>query len=200
MRRVDCGNRLVERAAPLDLLRCRPDVILLEPDVSRFLAIFLVVLVGLFLAELTPPAQAWLVEPWTALLARASAALVGLFDDSVIAYGRVLQDSASGIGVSIEAGCNGVEACLILLAAVLAYPAPWRARLLGIGLGFAAIQAANLLRIITLFYLAGWNMQVFEFAHLYLWQALIMLDVLVVWMVWMRWVARREFARALPLG
>ena len=49
--------------------------------------------------------------------------------------------------------------------------------------------------IITLFYLAGWNAQVFEFAHLYLWQALIMLDVLVVWLLWMRWVARTEPAR-----
>ena len=44
--------------------------------------------------------------------------------------------------------------------------------------------------------LAGWHREVFEFAHLYLWQALIMLDVLVVWLLWMRWVARREFAGA----
>jgi len=29
-------------------------------------------------------------------------------------------------------------------------------------------------------------MQAFEWAHLYVWQALIMLDVLVVWLVWVR--------------
>jgi hypothetical protein len=29
-------------------------------------------------------------------------------------------------------------------------------------------------------------MDVFEFAHLYVWQALIMLDVLVVWLIWIR--------------
>jgi hypothetical protein len=33
---------------------------------------------------------------------------------------------------------------------------------------------------------------VFEFAHLYMWQALIMLDVLVVWLLWMRVVAKRD--------
>jgi hypothetical protein len=32
-------------------------------------------------------------------------------------------------------------------------------------------------------------MKVFEFAHLYLWQALIMLDVLVVWLLWVRYLA-----------
>ena len=34
-------------------------------------------------------------------------------------------------------------------------------------------------------------MQVFEWAHLYVWQALIMLDVLVVWLVWVRTLPAR---------
>jgi hypothetical protein len=29
-------------------------------------------------------------------------------------------------------------------------------------------------------------MQAFEWAHLYLWQMLIMLDVLIVWLLWIR--------------
>jgi len=162
----------------------------------RFFLLFLVLVVALFVAELTPPAQTWVVVPWTALLAKGCATLLSLVDPSVVADGRVLLHGQSGVGVSIEAGCNGVEACLILLAALIAYPASWRARMVGVAAGFAAIQVANVLRIITLFYLADWNRAVFEFAHLYLWQALIMLDVLVVWLLWMRWVARQEFARA----
>ena len=84
-----------------------------------------------------------------------------------------------------------------LLAALLAYPADWGARVWGAIAGFAAIQVANLARIITLFYLAGWNQSVFEFAHLYLWQALIMLDVVIVWLLWIRWVTKRQFADAI---
>ena len=34
------------------------------------------------------------------------------------------------------------------------------------------------------------ELQVFEWAHLYVWQALIMLDVLVVWLVWVRMLPR----------
>ena len=163
----------------------------------RFLSIFLIAVVVLLVAELTPPVQAWVIQPWTALVAATSAALVRSFDDSVLAHGNILHDSATGVGVSIEAGCNGVEASLILLAALLAYPAEWRARLWGAVAGFAAIQIANLARIITLFYLAGWHPSVFEFAHLYLWQALIMLDVLIVWLLWIRWVTKRQFADAI---
>ena len=32
----------------------------------------------------------------------------------------------------------------------------------------------------------------FEWAHLYVWQALIMLDVLVVWLIWVRTLPRAD--------
>ena len=165
----------------------------------RFFGIFVGLLVVLFMAELSWPVQHGLVQPWTATLARIAAALLQLLDPGVLAEGKVLRHAGSGAGISIEAGCNGVEACLMLVAALVAYPARWSSRLLGIGIGLVAIQAVNLLRVITLFYLADWNMRVFEFAHLYLWQALIMLDVLVVWLLWMRWIARTEPGAELPL-
>lgn len=158
----------------------------------RFFAVFLLLLLLLFTLEITQFAQNLVVLPWTVLLAKISAFLLSAFDSNVIAYGKILQDGRTGHGVSIEAGCNGIEACIILIAAMLAYPARWSHRFAGIALGLLAIQAVNIVRIITLFYLAAWNHAAFEFAHLYLWQALIMLDVIVVWLLWIRWVSRRE--------
>ena len=37
------------------------------------------------------------------------------------------------------------------------------------------------------------NMTVFDWAHSYLWPALIMLDVLIVWMIWIRTLPRSAF-------
>jgi exosortase H (IPTLxxWG-CTERM-specific) len=152
----------------------------------RFFVVFVLILVALFAAELTEPVQNALVAPWTTALANISAALLVPFDSHIAAYGKVLRSTANGFAVSIEAGCNGVEAALILIAAMLAFPAPWKHRLFGIAIGLFAVQALNVVRIVSLFYLGQWNMTVFEWAHLYLWQALIMLDVLIVWLVWMR--------------
>ena len=67
-----------------------------------------------------------------------------------------------------------------------AFPATWRHRLAGIGIGVATVQVLNIVRVVTLFYLGQWNVHVFEWAHLYLWQALIMLDVLIVWVIWVK--------------
>jgi exosortase H (IPTLxxWG-CTERM-specific) len=69
---------------------------------------------------------------------------------------------------------------------MLAFPAPWKHRLIGILVGLFAVQVLNIVRVISLFYLGQWNMNAFEWAHLYLWQALIMFDVLIVWLIWIR--------------
>ena len=146
----------------------------------------MVVLAALFAAELTPPVQSALVIPWTEALARASAALVTLFDSRVAAFGKILQSTSNGFAISIEAGCNGIEAAIILIAAMVAFPASWKHRAIGILAGLAAVQALNIVRVVSLFYIGQWNLAAFEWAHLYAWQALIMLDVLIVWLVWIR--------------
>ena len=157
----------------------------------RFVMTFLLILIALFTLEMLNPVQEHVITPFTSLLAHLSAVLILPFDNSVIAYGKVLQFKDSGFAVSIEAGCNGVEATIVLIAAICAFPASWRARLIAIGLGFLAIQVLNIVRIISLFYLGNWNLEYFSWIHLYLWPALIMLDVLVVFIVYLRYLSKQ---------
>jgi exosortase H (IPTLxxWG-CTERM-specific) len=157
---------------------------------ARFFLGFLVLQALLFGTELTPWAQRWFVVPWTDTLAAISADVVKVFDPDVLADGKVLQSARNGFAVSIEAGCNGVEASIVLVAAMLAFPASWRRKLVGLAAGIVAVQGLNVIRVISLFYLGQWNTVAFEFAHQYVWQALIMLDVLVVWLLWVRTLPR----------
>ena len=152
----------------------------------KFFILFLVIQGVLFGGELTAPAQEFFVVPWTNFLATISANLVKWFDPNVLVSGKILQSTANGFAVSIEAGCNGVEATIVLVAAMLAFPSPWKHKLIGLVAGIIAVQGLNIVRIISLFYLGQWNYAVFEWAHLYVWQALIMLDVLIVWLLWVR--------------
>jgi len=156
----------------------------------KFFILFLVIQGVLFGGELTEPGQALFVLPWTNFLATLSADLVRGFDPNVLVSGKILQSTANGFAVSIEAGCNGVEATIVLIAAMLAFPAPWKNKIIGLVAGILAVQGLNIVRIISLFYLGQWNYNVFEWAHLYVWQALIMLDVLIVWLLWVRTLPR----------
>jgi len=164
----------------------------------RFFIIFSVLLVGLFTLEILQPTEKYVILPFTSFIADISVGLVRFFDDNVLAYGNVIQDQASGFGVRIERGCNGVEAVIILFSAIFAFPAPLKYKMIGVGIGFIAIQALNLVRIISLFYLGQWNQTAFEWFHLYLWQALIILDALVVWLIWLRRLPRHFQAQAVP--
>ena len=156
----------------------------------RFFLVFMGVLSALFWFEISKFGETHFVLPFTDLLAQLSAWIIKLFDSDVHSYGKIIQSTANGFAVQVERGCNGMEAVIILFAAVFAFPAPWKHRLIGFAVGFLAIQALNIVRIISLFYLGQWNHTWFEWFHLYIWQALIIIDALVVWLLWLRWLPR----------
>ena len=157
---------------------------------AKFFILFVVILVSLFAVELTPAMQNAVVIPWTEGLVRISAGLITTVDSQVAVFGKILQSTRNGFAISIEAGCNGIEAAIMLIAAMLAFPAPWKHRVIGIVAGLIAVQTLNVVRVISLFYLGQWSVQAFIWAHLYVWQALIMLDVLIVWLIWIRALPR----------
>jgi exosortase H (IPTLxxWG-CTERM-specific) len=158
----------------------------------RFFVIFSVLLIGLFTLEILQPAEKYVIMPFTYMIADISVWIVQAFDPNVLATGNVIQDTVSGFGVRIERGCNGLEAVIILFSAIFAFPAPMKHKLVGFAIGFIAIQLLNLVRIISLYYLGQWNYTAFEWFHLYLWQALIILDALVVWLIWLRKLPQPE--------
>lgn len=152
----------------------------------RFFLLFAVITVTLFGLYVVEPVQIHFVTPFTAGIAKVCSWLTQLFDPDVISRGKILQSRANGWAVSIEPGCNGIEALIILFAAIFAFPAPFKHKVIGFVIGFFAIQGLNLVRITSLFYLGQWNKTWFDWFHLYLWQALIILDALVVWLIWLR--------------
>ena len=161
----------------------------------RFFILFTVLLVGLFTLEILQPAEKYVILPFTSFIADISVWIIQLFDDNVMSISNVIRDKTTGFGVRIERGCNGVEAVIILFAAIFSFPAPIKHKLIGFTIGFFAIQALNLVRIVSLFYLGQWNQVAFEWFHLYLWQALIIMDALVVWLVWLRTLPQAKARR-----
>ena len=159
---------------------------------ALFLFLFCGVLAALFAIEMLEPVQEAVIQPFTGLLATLSTAVILPFDDTVIAQGRVLRDATTGFAVSIEAGCNGVEAAIVLIAGIVAFPASAKNKVVAIFAGFLFVQALNIVRIISLFYLGQWNYTVFEWFHLYLWPVLIMLDVLIVFAVYLQWLGKQN--------
>jgi exosortase H (IPTLxxWG-CTERM-specific) len=115
----------------------------------RFLLIFVVLLITLLGVEMLMPVQQHFVLPFTTVLARLCAWLVTAFDANAASQGKVLWNPTTGFGVSIEPGCNGIEAMIVLFAAIMAFPSTWKHRLLGLLWGSVAIQGLNIVRVIS---------------------------------------------------
>ena len=62
------------------------------------------------------------IQPFKGLLAALSTAIILSFDNTAIAQGRILRDATTVFAVSIEPGGNGVEAALVLIVGVVAFP------------------------------------------------------------------------------
>jgi exosortase H (IPTLxxWG-CTERM-specific) len=157
-------------------------------NMKRYAFVYFCLLTIMFGIETTPWAQSFTVGTWTQFLADFSSGLMQTFDNRVVVQGSDIRNGQTGYAVSIKSGCNGVEAAMILAAAILAYPAPWLKKLTGMVIGVLAIQVLNVVRIISLYYLGAWSQKALDIAHLYVWPGLIILDALVIFLLWIHWL------------
>ncbi|HEX2223878.1 MAG TPA: exosortase H [Thermoanaerobaculia bacterium] len=131
------------------------------------------------------------IEPFTAGIARASGWTLSLIGYDVTMQGTVI--NTPEFAVNIRNGCNGVEAMLIFLAAVLAFPAPWGSRLAGLVLGILAIQVVNLIRVVALFLTGVHFPRFFDTSHTVIWQTVVILFSVLLWLFWAnRFTAPRQ--------
>jgi exosortase H (IPTLxxWG-CTERM-specific) len=156
---------------------------------SRFLILFPIALIVGFALLQTAPAGA-VVGRFTEGIVQVSALLIHGFGGHALVIGRVLQSPGNGFAVEVQNGCNAVNVTILLWAAIATYPARWRRKAVGLLWGTLAIHTVNLLRVISLYYLGQYNYSWFEFAHMYLWESLIVLDTLAVFWIWAAFVRK----------
>jgi exosortase H (IPTLxxWG-CTERM-specific) len=147
-----------------------------------FLALFIVLLGGGFTLISVNWVNDHAIEPFTAGIARASGVALNLLGQHVTQNGTILRNAR--FAVNIRNGCNGVEAMLIFLAAVLAFPASWRSRITGLVLGTIAIQIVNLIRVVALFLTGIYFPRIFDTSHTVIWQTIVILVGVLLWIFW----------------
>lgn len=130
------------------------------------------------------------LEDFMAVTATACGAILDVFYDNVDFTGRYL--SFHGFSVEIIEECTGIFEMLIFLAALISYPASWRSKLIGLILGIPALYLLNVIRIIFLAVVGAHHSSLFDFMHLYFWQATLILMITTVWVLWILLVVNRE--------
>ena len=156
-----------------------------------FVLIFTMAALAQFAILLATPMRP-LVDGFSGDLAAVSAWLIHSGGGTCLRQAAVLSNPSRRFSMEIRDGCNGINVVVLLWSAMIAYPATLRWRLIGVTVGLAAIQLLNLFRLISLFYLGQYSNQIFEFAHLYLWELLIIIDGMVVFSLWIKRAPQRS--------
>ncbi|MCP3982034.1 MAG: hypothetical protein GY716_22240 [bacterium] len=122
-------------------------------------------------------------QPITEATAGATAWLLRILGTgATVAEGTLVQSRLATLRIIFE--CTAVFPCMFFVAGVVAYPAPFAFKGLGLLLGLPAILAVNEVRLVSLFYIAHWLPQWFDTAHWIVWQSAILFTTLLFWLLW----------------
>ena len=73
---------------------------------------------------------------------------------------------------------------ILLVAAIIAFPATLRSRLVGLAVASVSIEALNLVRLSSLFWLGEHYRPIFDFVHVAVWQLLVILAAISIFILW----------------
>ena len=161
---------------------------------ARFLFRFFGILVPAYLLIAWNPVNDHVIEPFSRTLATLSAFVLNLLGQGVEVIGTVV--GSPRFSVDINNGCNGVEAMLILLASILAFPASVRARAAGLLTGVLIVQVLNGIRVVSLYLLGLYQPQLFDVFHTAIWQSVIIAAAILFFLVWSTRVGPHRLANA----
>lgn len=162
----------------------------LAPRQTRFLLVFAVLLIAFYALITIEAVDTHVVLPFTAALARISGAALHLIGEPVHVEGTVI--SGSRFAVDIRGGCNGLEAVVFVCAAMLAFHAPMRKRIIGALAAAVILEALNVIRIDSLYLLGVYHRNVFETFHLAVWQTLMFGAAVFLFLIWTSRVAPHD--------
>ena len=112
------------------------------------------------------------------------------FTEKAIINGNLVH--MDGFAVRIIEECTGIFEVIIFVAAVLAFPTSWAKRMVGLAMGIPMLYVFNVVRILVLILVGRYQPDVFEFMHIYFWQATLILMITSVWLLWIFKVVRDD--------
>ncbi len=92
--------------------------------------------------------------------------------------------SLNAFSVEIIDECTGIFAFILYTSCILAYPTSLKNKGLGIIMGLPGIYAINIFRLFLLAMVGAYYPSVFEFVHVYLWQATFIIFVVIIFTLW----------------
>ena len=114
--------------------------------------------------------------------AHATATVLSLLGEAVRVDGVSLYSPL--LNMRIVSECTAITPTIVFSAAILAFPSSIPAKLKGLLLGVVTLYLINLVRVVSLYYIGTHSPDHMEFAHIVVWQSIMILVAIGLWSVW----------------
>jgi len=148
--------------------------------------VIFVVIMGIFVA-LDEVFAIWINTRLTGLTADANAWVLDLLGLRGSANGKWVWSTICYYEIIGE--CTAYYPCAIYVSAVMAFPTRMSRKLLGVGIGLPVLLAFNQVRLVSLCYIMHWIPEHFDMLHVLVWQSVIVVFTVMMWLVWATMVA-----------
>ena len=160
-------------------------------EALKYVALFLVFCVAFYLVyyflTISGSTIMILLKSITAHILGAIFSLVGA---DVVVQGEDV--TINGFPMKIIDECTAVFSSIVYCACVLAYPATLKSKGIGIAFGVPLLYAINIFRLVVLALVGISAPDMFEFVHVYLWQASFIIFVVVIFLLWLHFLSTRK--------
>lgn len=172
----------------------KPRVYKTEPDLSvtrvtLIIAASVAFTLFFYILISSVPAVASALGSATASVTGGVLAFLGM---DVTVNGTLIQ--MSGFTFQLVPDCTPLPPVMLLTGAILAFPTSWRAKGIGIIAGAALLSVLNLVRTVSLAYIGLYFPQWLDVMHHIIWQSVMILAGIIVWLFWMKRYSHRAYA------
>ena len=133
------------------------------------------------------------LQVYLGVLASLSASFLGWIGHDVAVEG--VRISSDQFAVEVADGCDAIQLCALLTAAVIAFPVPLARRLRAALFGLLWLQSLNFVRIVSLFLIGSQSAGVFTSFHKVIWPTTLIIVTVATWIGWVLWGYRSDAAR-----
>ena len=100
--------------------------------------------------------------------------------------------NADGFVAVVASECTAIELILVFGAAVIVWPVSLRARIWALLMGVPALWVLNFARVVSLLFTGISFPEHFDMVHLAVWQTVMAVAALAMWLLWLRWTSDGE--------
>jgi exosortase/archaeosortase family protein len=162
---------------------------------KRFVILYIFyIVIFFFMVDYEPMRRLLRLEEfYNGFVTALSARLIEWMGISVTSSSNVLH--LPHANMIVKFGCNGLEAVLIYIAGVLAYPAPWKVKVRWGVAGVLFLEVVNLFRIALLAYVLEYHRSEFDLMHDYVTQSVMIVLAFLLFLLFLQRVGDASFDR-----